>query len=307
MERHILTLIFVLAMAVAANSQITLTDSMYRVYDGQGNPVTLDAIVKALSDSDAIFLGEQHDDPVAHAIEAELFRRAVSTYSPQRKVALSMEMFERDVQPVLDQYLAGAITEEQFLKESRPWPRYATDYRPIIEFARTHHIPVIASDVPRRIATEVSKSGLAAVDELGADRQLAARELQCPTSGDYYERFLQAMGGHPPSGDPKAADVRQRNDRFYLAQCLKDETMGESIADAFSRTLSQHATIVHFNGAFHSDYAEGTAATTRRRMPGRRIAVVSVVPVEDLDRERPDEDDLKVGDYLLYTLKGGGV
>src|SRR5437879_6561605 len=109
------------------SAQITLTDTMYRVYDGQGNPATLDAIVKAMAGNEALFLGEQHDDPVAHAIEAELFRRAVSTYSPGRKVALSMEMFERDVQIVVDEYLAGLISEQHFLLSSRPWPNYKTD------------------------------------------------------------------------------------------------------------------------------------------------------------------------------------
>jgi uncharacterized iron-regulated protein len=215
-------------------------------------------------------------------------------------------MFERDVQPVLDQYLAGAITEEQFLKESRPWPRYASDYRPIVEFARAHHLPVIASNVPRHIATDVSRTGMGVVDGLGPDRRLAARELPCPASGEYYERFLDAMGGHPPSGDPAAPDIQQKNDRFYLAQCLKDETMAESIADTFQKGAAAHATIVHVNGAFHSDYAQGTAAASRRRLPGRRIAVVSVLPVDDLDHVQPDEDDLKRGDYLLYTLKSGG-
>jgi hypothetical protein len=55
-------------------------------------------------------------------------------------VVVAMEMFERDVQGVLDQYLAGTITEEQFLKASRPWPRFATDYRPLVEFARAHKL-----------------------------------------------------------------------------------------------------------------------------------------------------------------------
>jgi uncharacterized iron-regulated protein len=276
-----------------------------RVYDTrQKGFADFEGMLADLTRADVVFVGEQHDDANTHRLELAvlegLLRRRVS-------LVIAMEMFERDVQPLLDQYLAGTITEEQFLKDSRPWPRYATDYRPIIEFARTHHIPVVGSDVPRRIASDVSKSGMSALEGLGTDRKLAARELQCPTSGDYYERFLQAMGGHPPSGDPKAADIQQKNDRFYLAQCLKDETMGESIAEAFAGHTSEHVTIVHVNGAFHSDYAEGTAASTRRRMPGRRIAVVSVVPVEDLDQERPDDDDVKLGDYLLYTLKSGGL
>jgi uncharacterized iron-regulated protein len=276
-----------------------------RVYDTrQKGFADFEGMLADLTRADVVFVGEQHDDANTHRLELAILEGLMRRHVP---LVIAMEMFERDVQAPLDQYLAGTITEEQFLKDARPWPRYATDYRPIIEFARTHHVPVIASDVPRRIASDVAKSGLSAVDALNGDRRMAARELQCPTTGEYYGRFVEAMGGgHPPSGDPKAADFQQRNDRFYFAQCLKDETMGESIAEAFDKNASRRATIVHINGAFHSDYAQGTAAAARRRMPGRRIAVVSVLPVEDLDHERPDDDDVKLGDYLLYTLKSGG-
>ena len=195
------------------------------------------------------------------------------------------------------------ITEEQFLAASRPWARYQSDYRPLVEFAKAHGIPVIASNVPRRIASDVSKTGGSALDALGTDRGLAAHELPCPANGDYYDRFQQMMGGHPPSGDPAAAEDQIRNDRFFLAQCLKDETMGESIAEAWQKNASRRATVVHVNGAFHSDYAEGTAASAARRLSGRRIAVVSIVPVDDIDAEKPGPGDLTRGDYLIYTVK----
>jgi len=273
-----------------------------RVYDTRQKGFTdFEVMLADLTRADVVFVGEQHDDANTHRLELAILEGLMRRRVP---MVIAMEMFERDVQGVLDQYLAGTIGEEQFLKDSRPWPRYATDYRPIIEFARAHHVPVIASDVPRRIATEVSRTGMGVLDGLGGERRLAARELPCAAKGEYYDRFLTAMGGHPPSGDPKAADIQAKNDRFYFAQCVKDETMGESIAEAFEKNASQHATIVHINGAFHSDYAQGTAATARRRLPGRRIAVVSVVPIEDLDREQPDEDDVKVGDYLVFTVGG---
>jgi uncharacterized iron-regulated protein len=89
---------------------------------------------------------------------------------------------------------------------------------------------------------------------------------------------------------------------FYFAQCVKDETMGESVADAFQKSTGR-VTIVHFDGAFHSDFGEGTAESARRRMPGRRIAVVTILPVGDIDAAGPDEGDLKRADYLLYTVK----
>ena len=158
-----------------------------------------EAMLADLARADAVFVGEQHDDPNTHRLELAIVEGLTRRGVP---VIVAMEMFERDVQPTLDQYAAGTMTEEQFLKDSRPWPRYATDYRPIVEYAKAHKLPVVASNVPRRVAAEVGKAGLPAVDGLGADRGLAASDLQCPASGTYYDRFVAAMGDH--AGDRKS-------------------------------------------------------------------------------------------------------
>jgi len=270
-----------------------VTGSSYvpqRVFDTRQKTFSdFESMLADLARADAVFVGEQHDDPNTHRLELAivegLTRRGVS-------VVVALEMFERDVQSQIEGYVAGRITEEQFLKDSRPWPRYASDYRPLIEFARAHHLPIVASNVPRRIASDVSKNGMPAIEKLNADdRAFAAREVQCPTSGDYYQRFGEAMGGHEGS-----------NANFYFAQCVKDETMGESVATAFQKNAAGRVTIVHVNGAFHSDFGEGTADSARRRMPGRRIAVVSMIPVDDLDTTKPDDDDFKRADYLVFTI-----
>jgi len=270
-----------------------VTGSSYvpqRVFDTRQKTFSdFESMLADLARADAVFVGEQHDDANTHRLELAivegLTRRGVS-------VVVALEMFERDVQSQVEGYAVGRITEEQFLKDSRPWPRYATDYRPLIEFARAHHLPIVASNVPRRIASDVSKNGMPAIEKLGSDdRTFAAREVQCPTSGDYYQRFGEAMGGHEGA-----------NANFYFAQCVKDETMGESVATAFQKNATGRVTIVHVNGAFHSDFGEGTADSARRRMPGRRIAVVSMLPVDDLDTAKPDDDDFKRADYLVFTI-----
>jgi len=275
-----------------------------RVYDTRQKAFgDFETMLADLARADVIFLGEQHDDPNTHRLELAVLEGLTRRRVP---LVLALEMFAREVQPLVDQYLAGKITEEQFLASSRPWPRYSSDYRPLIEFAKSHQVPVIASNVPRRIASDVSKSGLSILNGLGADRALAARDVHCPTSGAYYDRFLEAMsdGGHPPTaGDSAAADTHAKSDRFYFAQCLKDETMAESIADGWQKNYGRHATVVDVNGSFHSDYVQGVAAATMNRMGGRRVAVVSLVPVDDIDAATPDADDMKLGDYVVYTVK----
>ena len=261
-----------------------------RVFDTRLKGFTdFEAMLADLARADAVFVGEQHDDRNTHRLELAIIEGLTRRGVP---VVVAMEMFERDVQASLDQYTAGTTSEEQFLKDARPWPRYATDYRPIVEYARAHKLAVVASNVPRRVAAEVGKTGLSAVEGLGADRGLAATDLQCPSSGSYYDRFVEAMGGHAGA-----------TANFYFAQCVKDETMGESVARTFQQSTGRVA-IVHFDGAFHSDFGEGTANAARRRMPGRRIAVVSILPVADLDGLTPTDADLKRADYLLFTIGG---
>ena len=259
-----------------------------RVFDTRQRAFSdFEVMLADLANADAVFIGEQHDDPNTHRLELAIVDGLTRRGVP---VIVALEMFERDVQAPLDRYAAGAIGEEEFLKAARPWPRYATDYRPLVEFAKAGKLPIVAANVPRRIAADVSKNGLASLERLGDDRALVARELSCPPSGSYFDRFVAAMGGHLGA-----------TPNFYYAQCVKDETMGEAVADAFRKTTGR-VTIVHVNGAFHSDFGEGTAESARRRMPGRRIAVVSILPVADLDAIKPSDEDLKRADYLLMTL-----
>ncbi len=280
-----------------------------RVYDsGEKRYADFEGMLQALARAEAVFVGEQHDDPATHRIERYILeglaRRRVS-------VVVAMEMFERDTQQTLDEYLAGKIPEEAFLKNSRPWPRYATDYRPLVEFARAHSWPVIASNTPRRIASQFSRKGMEALAGIPEnERTLLATELKCPMD-DYYKKFAEVIGNGHPAENGKAQDKKQQEaeqkamvDRFYYAQCVKDETMAESVAAKMGANAAgqPRPVIVHFNGAFHSDFRLGTAARVIRRMPKADVKVVTVIPVEDLDAVRPEEHRKK-GDYVIFTIR----
>ena len=273
-----------------------------RVYDTRRAAFTDFEMMEAdLARADVVLVGEQHDDPNSHRLEL-----AVLEGLARRRVAvtLSLEMFERDVQASLDTYMAGSSPEEEFLKASRPWPRYASDYRPLIEMARSERWPVVAANVPRRIAADVAKSGKPGVDALTAtDRSLAAADLQCPHDS-YFDRFAEQMGGGShQAGSSSTAGPDTTTERYYWAQCVKDETMAESIASAFEKQGGRPGVVVHVTGAFHSDYGDGTGARVSRRLTGRRLAIVSMMPIENLDTVAPASGDLKRADYLVYTIR----
>jgi len=283
-------LLFVLALAAAFQ---TPTDPPRRVIDGQtGKPGAWAARMDGRRQAQFVFVGDQHDDPKTNKLELAILQE-LSTKG--RPVTLAMEMFERDVQDPLLHFGMGHMEEAEFLKASRPWPRYATDYKPLVDFAISKNLPVVASNVPRPFASEVSKVGFAALTSKSAEeKRWFAADLQCPTGGDeYYLKFLEVMGTHPD------ASV----DRFYFAQCVKDETMAESIAQSYAAggIGGKRPLIVHVNGAFHSDFHYGTASRAQRRLPGKRIAVVTVLPVADINSPAPDATERRRGDYLVYT------
>ena len=270
-----------------------------RVYDtAAGAFVDFEVMLAALGKADVVFVGEQHDDPNTHRLELAILE---GLHRRKLTPVLSLEMFERDAQSSLDEYFSSQISEEEMLKRSRPWPRYATDYRRMVELAREHRWSVVAANVPRRLASEVSKTGKEAIDKLpDADRPLAARELQCPLT-EYFDKFTESMGSHP-AANQTPEQQRTTVERYYWAQCLKDETMAESIAAAYAKRQG-NGPVVHYNGAFHSDFGLGTAERVRRRLPEKKTVVVSMLPVEDLDKLTPAGEDLKRADYLVYTVK----
>jgi hypothetical protein len=101
---------FVLGGAMSQQIQGQATSPPYRIYKPDGQPATLDDIVAALARVEVVFIGESHDDPGAHALQRDLLQAAHARYgtdtaAEKRQVVLSLEMFERDVQLVLDEYL----------------------------------------------------------------------------------------------------------------------------------------------------------------------------------------------------------
>lgn len=297
LRRGIGPVLLLLAAATPLAAQPASGYVPHRVYDARaGRWTDFEVMTAAVARADVAFVGEQHDDPGTHRLQLALLEGVARR---REDVVLALEMFERDVQPLLDGYLAGEATEVAFLAGARPWPNYATDYRPLVEWARVRRWPVVAGNVPRRIASAVARGGL---DTLAAmsqeERALAAAEVRCPRDA-YHARFAEQMAAHPmPGATPEA--LAAMTDRFYGAQCLKDETMAEAVTAALARH-GAGTLVVHLNGAFHTARRLGIVPRVERRVPGARIVVVHAVPVADLDRVDPREHR-REGDFVLFTL-----
>lgn len=267
-----------------------------RVYDvAAGTFIDFETLAARAAAADVVFFGEQHGFRPGHRLQHAL----LEAVGRRTDASLSMEMFERDVAQLVAGYAAGRVDHGRFLAGSRPWPNYFPDYHPLVEEARGRGWPVIAANVPRSLAAQVAQEGMAALETLGsAARRNAAAELQCPED-DYRDRFIAAMSHHPSAHGDAAADA-VRNQRYYESQCVKDETMAESIATALRGDSPRP--IIHVTGAFHTDHGDGVPVRVRRRAPDASMFSITLVQVTDLD-----DIDLEAhrprADYLLVTLR----
>jgi len=250
------------------------------VCDGStGEPLSFGALLDRLARADAVFLGETHIDETTHRVELAVYEGLLARRDG--RVVLAMEMFERDVQPHLDAYLAGAIDEARFLSLARPWANYRAAYRPLIERARTEGLPVVASNFPLGLRRRIAMEGPQVLERLEGDERRQAPAELIPETPATWRRVDNAvrghvgmMGGPPDPGDP----------RLYDTQSLWDNSMGEACA----RALDEHpgAVVLHVNGGFHSEYHDGTVHQFRARKPQAEVLTVSILPAMNPATER---------------------
>lgn len=277
--------------ALRGEAQIPYLPENSRIFDATGQPRTLDQIVAAAGQADVIFLGEDHDDAAGHALEAEVLKRITEKYGTSRPIALSMEMFERDTQVVLNEYLRDLITEKHFLASSRPWNNYATDYRPLVEFARAHDLPVIAANAPRRYVNMVSRKGRASLQALSPEAKRWLAPLPYPTASTAYTRKFNALMGGAHEGSTAMTNILD-------SQTLWDATMGYSIAE-FLKTHPK-GLVIQVNGRFHSENRLGTAEQFLKYRPAARAVVVSIRPDESFPHfDKATQENL--GDFVVVT------
>jgi uncharacterized iron-regulated protein len=242
---------------------------------------------------DVLFMGENHDDAVAHYLQAEIFKSAFEKYGKERKIALSLEMFERDVQTVLEEYLQNLITENHFLAGSRAWNNYKTDYLPLVEFAKTNNLPVIAANAPRRYVNMVSRNGRESLNALTplAKSWLAPLPYGEPSQA-YADKFKNLMKGMPESGGGS------RLDNILASQSLWDATMAFAISEQLKK--NKNSLLINLNGSFHTESRLGTVEHLLLYNPGARALVITMKYAENFTEFDKTKNE-NLGDFVILT------
>jgi uncharacterized iron-regulated protein len=160
----------------------------------QAQPVQPVVLLERMASQQVVLLGEAHDSAEDHRWQLQTLTQL---HARQPRMAIGFEMFPRRLQPVLDQWLAGNLSETEFLKQAewdKVWGFDARDYLPLFHYARMNRLPMLALNVERGVVDAVGKQGYDAMSE--AQRESVGRPA-APTEA--YRKQLRAVFDHHPA------------------------------------------------------------------------------------------------------------
>ena len=241
-----------------------------QIYDRKlGRRVSPAEVEARLRAAKFVVLGEKHDNPDHHRIEAALLRVATEG----RKGALVAEMITVDKQAALDG-LAGRPTPEQLALavdwDHTGWPPFA-GYRPVFAAALESRMPIFAGDMPRATAHEVAHHGVAALDPALAQRHRLATPLPADTEARFEKEVADVhCGVLPPPMLPA----------MVLAQRARDAYLAEAMLSAREKTKADVTVLVSGDGHARDDRAV-PALLESSGVPAGEVLSVGILEVDD--------------------------
>jgi uncharacterized iron-regulated protein len=256
----------------------------FKIFNAKGKKISYRKLLKKAAKADVVFFGEEHNNTLAHWLELKITKDLYKLKNG--KIILGAEMFERDNQKPLSEYVEGKIDEKKLDSLARLWPNFKKDYKPLTDFARKKKLKFIATNIPRRYASLVYKKGFKALDTLGNKEKkwIAPLPVAYDSTLSQYAKMNEMMRKHG-----------HNNPNLPKAQAIKDATMAYSIAS----NIKPGYTFIHFNGSYHSAFHQGIIWYLRRQKPDIKILTLEVVSQKNI--EKPDPEILNTADFIILT------
>ncbi len=280
--KNILSLLLILCFISGFSQEV----KPYQFYNKKGKTVHFEKMAEELAKYDIVLFGEHHNNSINHWLQLQLTK---SLYAKKKSnLILGAEMFERDNQSQLNDYLSGKLNEKVLKDSMRLWNNFNTDYKPLVDFAKDKKLKFIATNIPRRFASIVAKKGLDSLNTVTAKEKTYMMKLPVEVTLDTpgYPEMMEMMGDH---AGPNAMN-------FVSAQAVKDATMAESIYQNFK--VGQ--LLLHYHGDFHSKEYGGIYWYLKKLNPDLKIAVISVFESEDSSLPLPKENFIPTDFNLVF-------
>ena len=271
MKKYLVLILF--SVTIQAQDKVP-----FLIFDGNGRETSYKDMLKASEKAEVVLFGEEHNNAISHWLQLELTK----DLAERKQLILGAEMLEADNQKQVNQYLKGEINQKQLDTTARLWPNYKTDYKPLVDFAKTKNIPFIATNIPRRFASKVSKNGFEALTELTSEEKMWIAPLPIlydPNLPGYVE-MLKMMGEHTSPNMPKAQASKDATMAYFILKNKKPET-----------------TFVHYNGTYHSDNFDGVNWYLLQKEP--KLKIVTIATVTQADIIRFEKENLHKANFIL--------
>lgn len=284
-------LISTVTLAQGELPEPALSKKDFVIYHSEtGKKVKVEDIVADMANYDVLFFGEEHNDSIGHQLQYQLLMLLNAEYGD---VALSMEMFDRDVQYIMDEYLEGIIKQSYFEKDSRSWTNYK-DYKPMVEYCKASDLDVVCANAAFRYVNVATKHGLEGLMKLSDLAKEAIAPLPYNLADGAYKDKLNAMMGHDPNDTTSAPTYD-----MIPGQSLWDATMAYSVFEYLA--ANPDSKVIHLNGRFHTDEGFGIIQRLAEYDSNIKPLIISLDGhVEDW--KKADIEDYKhLADYIIFT------
>jgi uncharacterized iron-regulated protein len=278
-RRGIAALLMVVLTAVGASAHPHILRA------GDRGEVSPEELIRDLKTVRVVFVGELHDHTGHHQAQLSIIRALKRASQP---LAIGLEMFRKDSQAALDQWVSGTYPLSSFLKVYEDnWSMWE-EYREIFTYARSQKIPMVGLNIPRELSSKVARNGFAALPE--KERQ-ALGNVRCAVSPEYSDHIRRAMGGHGGHG--------QQFLFFCEAQILWDTMMAHHLADYLKANPASR--VVVLSGSSHS----WKFGMPRQLLEQMEVTYRVVLPEVD-GRINRNELDRELTDYLWLDVGEDG-
>jgi uncharacterized iron-regulated protein len=283
MKKMIAVVYFAVLLMSASNCWAGQNDANRRMYDlNQKKELLMSEALADLKKNRIVLVGEHHSNRQHHMAQLAVIR-ALNEAGMQ--VAVGLEMFRKESQPALDQWISGEIDAELFEKIyydnwNFPWQAY----RKIFEYARNEQIPLIGLNVPREITRQVSRNGF---KSLSVHQKGKISEVSCIVDQEYMNYIRKAFGSHGHG---------QLNFIYFCeAQLVWDSAMAVYTLDYLRK--NPDSVVVILSGAGHA----------RKGAVPRQIRARSNLPFAVILPEIPGSIDAATisnadADYIMLDL-----
>jgi len=251
--------------------------------DAKG-PVSFEQMIADLADARVVYVGETHTRDTDHDIQLKILK---ALHQEHPGLCVGMEMFSRPYQHVLDQWSAGNLETDAFIRKVHWYANWKYDfglYADLLDFIREHRVALYGLNIAFHVPPKVAAGGLNSLLPEDAARLPVEIDLSDSEHREYVRKIFEGHHNRRLFGrDYKFA-------HFYQAQVLWDEVMAETV----SRKRENRLMVVFAgNGHIIRDFGIPSRAYRRSRAPFRTVMPVAA----------GRQEELTAADYLWITPK----